>query len=244
MTCRNCHTDFNGNYCNNCGQSAKTKRFSFKYFVRESFASSLDIENGFFLSFKLLLLNPGKSIKAYIQGSRVSLYPPAKFLILSGAIATFLAIRYRFYSDSYIAGLSELSDMDPKGFLNFAEEYATLINALTIPIFAFFSYLFFKSKGYNYTENLVLNMYITVMQMMGLLFFVPFLEFFPDFKGPILIIYTLGTLLYNVWAYLDFFDARNSKGVLTIALILIASYLTQYLVNNLIFLLITQASWL
>ena len=51
-------------------------------------------------------------------------------------------------------------------FWFFAGEYNTLLNALSVPTFSFYSYLFFLNKNYNYTENLILNMYIVSIQLL------------------------------------------------------------------------------
>ena len=61
IRCKNCNLIYKGNFCPRCGQNATVKRFDFKYFLKESFLSSLDIENGFFPTIKSLTLTPGKS---------------------------------------------------------------------------------------------------------------------------------------------------------------------------------------
>ncbi len=51
-------------------------------------------------------------------------------------------------------------------FFQYADRYATLINVISIPVFALFSFLLFHRSGYNYAEHLVLNAYITSRQLL------------------------------------------------------------------------------
>ena len=159
IKCRNCNVVFNGNFCPNCGQNADVHRFSFKYFLRESFFSSLDIEKGLFSTIKTLSTNPGNTIRDYLNGKRLSLAVPFKYLAIVGAIATFLSIKYKVYADfaaenSFIETLLPFID---HGFWVYAAEFTTIVNILAIPVFALFSYIFFKPTGINFTENFILN---------------------------------------------------------------------------------------
>ena len=94
MKCKNCTFSFIGKFCPQCGQSEHVRRYRFNYFLRESFFSSLDIEESMKGTAIELLRNPGKVIQDYLRGKRLLLYSPAKFLFLVGALVTVLMLRY------------------------------------------------------------------------------------------------------------------------------------------------------
>lgn len=234
-TCKNCTNEFEGNYCNLCGQSAKVKRFSFGYFLHETFFSSLDIEEGFFSTLLILFKHPGKGIRDYIEGKRVSLYVPGKFLLLFGAIATFLAVRYQLFTneqmENNIAGFSAYL----QSFFNYAEENTTVINLISIPAFALSSYFVFYRQRFNYTEHLVLNIYITAMQLVMLILLFPLLEWVPSWHQESVLVYTILTFAYNIWVYLSFFRAGHFRGLLLVLLAMVLAYIGQFILNLFIY---------
>jgi len=233
MKCKNCGTLFEGNFCNHCGQNAGVHRFHFSYFLRETFFSSLDIENGFFRTLKVLTLRPGKAIRAYLEGKRVSLYVPGKFLLLIGALATFIAIRYEVYLSEDVGGMYSTKSFLPQleQFLMFAEEYTTVINVITVPVFAITTYVVFKWLKYNFTEHLILNIYITAQQLALLVLAAPIILIWPMSKEEVILVYSIITIAYNFWVYKTFFQLTGVKGVAVGLVALVLAYVSQFLIN-------------
>lgn len=233
MKCKNCGHEFEGNFCSHCGQNADVRRFSFFYFVKETFFSSLDIEKGFFYTLKALLFNPGEAIRGYLEGKRVSLYVPGKYLLLVGAVATFLAIYFGLYLSEDVGSLYASKTFLPElqEFLMYAEEYTTVINVITIPIFALWSFLFYFRRQFNFTEHLILNIYITAEQLALLIAFTPIILIWPAIKEETIFVYSVLTILYNYWVFCDFFHASRLKSFLKIAALLVLAYVTQFLFN-------------
>lgn len=232
LRCKNCNLIYKGYFCPRCGQNASVRRFDFRYFLRESFISSLDIENGFFPTIRLLTVKPGESLREYLAGKRLSLTIPMRYLIVMGALAAIITIRYKVFageSDGE-APIALLNFMD-KEFWEYATEFVTILNIVTVPVFALFSYLFFSNSGYNYSENLIVNMYITAHQLFLLLIFFPVIELFLPYKSEILYGYLILTLFYNVWVFLSFFREWNVTGLLKTAGALAASYVVQLFLN-------------
>ncbi len=85
-TCQSCGTEFQGNFCPRCGQSARVGRFSFK----TAFLLFLDIwgigNRGMFRTIRDLLLRPGYMIRDYIGGCQSAYFPPFKMFFI---LATF-----------------------------------------------------------------------------------------------------------------------------------------------------------
>lgn len=67
MICKNCNTNFKGNFCNNCGQSCNIERINAKYLLAELSLFLLQLERGIFFTIKELFLRPGHCIREYLD---------------------------------------------------------------------------------------------------------------------------------------------------------------------------------
>jgi hypothetical protein len=239
IVCKNCHTVSNGNYCSHCGQAIATRRLEVKPLLWETFFSVVNVNQGqgFIFTLKSLCKRPGETIRQYIGGRRVVYYPPHKYLLLIGAAAAFFSTRYHFFSGQPASGfLSEETESLLMGFWLYADTYTTLINIVTIPVFALFSWLL-RRKAYNYAENIVLNAYITSQQLLLFICMVPVFEFYSTAPGYLIDFYIVVTLLYNVWVYKQFFGFKRWTGILCAVLIMLSAYICQFLLNLLFFML-------
>lgn len=194
----------------------------------------------------MLFRCPGKAIRAFLSREDQRMYFPFKLLVLVGTVMTVLSIRYRFFSEGSATvvegGFIWPEKLSPilmdltlflSRFFSYAENFATIINIISIPIFSLFTYLFFEKEEphYYYGENLILNTYITSNQLVLLLAFVPFLEWLPTHKALLLQAYTWISVAYNAWVLADFFEIRNRKGFFLLFCSLVFSYVVQFLAN-------------
>lgn len=124
-----------------------------------------------------------------------------------------------------------------ESFFKFAEDEATLLNIMAVPVFALFSWLLLSGGRYNFAENLILNTFITAQQLFFLILLVPFFEFVPQFRQALIGIYTIGIMIYNGWAFLQFFSPGKISiaTVLLTALAVLFSYLYQLPLNMLVY---------
>ena len=85
--CTTCGTEYQGNYCPRCGQSASVGRFSFK----KAFLLFLDVwgvgNRGMFRSIRDLILRPGYMIRDYLNGMQSAYFPPFKMFFLLTALS-------------------------------------------------------------------------------------------------------------------------------------------------------------
>lgn len=249
MNCLNCGTRTVGNYCHECGQKTTDVRYTLKALTTDLFFSAFHVEKkGLPNTIFKLTTDPGNAIRAVLKGQRKSLYPAFKYLVLVGAIVIIFSLRYRFFHNEYtqagastnILSLPEWIIIPPQyhdfigDFFKFAEDQATLLNIAAIPIFAFFSYAFLSGNKYNFAENLILNTFITAQQLLFLLVLIPFFEFIPQARALMIAVYTLAIIVYNIWAYVQFF---GYKFIVTIKAILVVfvAYLYQFPLNFTIF---------
>ncbi|RCH56453.1 hypothetical protein DJ568_00920 [Mucilaginibacter hurinus] len=76
IKCKNCYNRFEGNFCNNCGQDADTKRINIHYFLDALQHKYLKLNKGFFFTVYGLFVRPGNTIKDYLDGKRVEYFKP------------------------------------------------------------------------------------------------------------------------------------------------------------------------
>ncbi len=213
-----------------------------KGMVTDLFFSAFHVEKkGLFHTVRELTVRPGVAIKKVLSGQRLFLYPPFKYLVLLGATVIIFSLRYKFFhneiteleADSLPSWLYLTSQhrMYLQDFFRFAEDEATLLNIVTIPIFAFFSWAFLSGGKYNFAENLIINTFITAQQLLFLLVLVPFIEFLPSSKIVLIQVYTLTTILYNAWVYVQFFDGNKIWVPIKSILVVLLCYVYQFPVN-------------
>lgn len=106
-TCSSCSTEFTGNFCPRCGQSAIVGRFSFK----KAFLLFIDVwglgNRGMFRSIRDLMLRPGYMIRDYLKGMQSAYFPPFKMFFLMMALSLLVEHGFSF-------GLDEAETEDAK----------------------------------------------------------------------------------------------------------------------------------
>ncbi len=223
MICKNCEQDFEGNYCNNCGQNSNVRKVDYKYLINEISNSIFQINRGFLFTVKELFTRPGHSIREFLEGKRKNHYKPIAFVFLTSTI--YVLFNYLIgndtFIDDFISGL-EVSKTNNSASLKWLSDYKTYIVLVLIPLFSLASYLaFFKSK-YNYFEHLVLNLYITGQQMLIYLFF----SFISMRDSSLTLIPLMLVIVFNIWTFSQFF---NDKTVLKRTMLIGLTYLIMIL---------------
>lgn len=78
--CPNCGRKFVGNYCPECGQEADTSVSPFDV-VSGFFRELVDLERGFWPTFKGLFIRPRTTLKEYLDGARRKMAHPGRYLM-------------------------------------------------------------------------------------------------------------------------------------------------------------------
>lgn len=238
MQCKNCNNEFEGNFCNNCGQKADTHRLTIKHALHDFFHSFVHVDTGLLYLIMQMAKRPGEVVKEYLAGKRRSYFNPTQYLILTVAAATFLSINFTLMGDT--AGtitpeqLKQLPEMQQifLQFNKFIYKYFNIILFLSVPLMALFTRLFYRSSGYNYAENLTLMCFLGGQRTLFYICLAPFLYFFRSYWFVFIGIYYLGWIIYYGWTFTQFFKGKKS------------SIIFKYIVIILIFLPLTQAlSW-
>ncbi|MTI41717.1 DUF3667 domain-containing protein [Fulvivirga lutimaris] len=205
--CLNCGHSVENKYCSNCGQKTNQGRFNWKFFWN-SVINSAELNKGFLFSAYCLIIKPKVIISEYIEGKRMRYASPVKMAILVGALATFITFNFDFFDPGNAdAVFFQLKDL--KGFFNYSSRYFSFFTLTAIPFFSLFTWLFFFSSGFNYVENVVLNIYIGVGQFIILILMAPLLLLIDSntlglFYGPV-------NFGYNLLVVILFFKANSVK---------------------------------
>lgn len=161
MNCSNCQTEFNSNFCPNCGQRAYT-RIDKYYIVNELQSTVLHVNKGFLFTIKNLLLRPGKTAREFVAGQRMYHYKPIMLVLVLTAISSVIEYKFIGLNDALIQSASDagVSSNFMTNLLNFIAQYSGPVMLAMLPFYALFSKLAFRKWGYNYYEHIVLNAFL------------------------------------------------------------------------------------
>lgn len=203
MKCKNCGFEFNGNFCNNCGQDAKVGKLDRHFILHELQHGILNVDSGIFFTLGKLLISPGKFLKNYIRGERGRHLKPLSFLII---ISGFYA-----YASHYSKEANFINYKSPNHNINiavsilnqWANEHYLIVLLATLPLTSLIYFLTFKFYRITYLEHLVINSYLSGVRIIARLALIPFLYFVNDrsiagleFAADLSI-----PALFCVWAY-------------------------------------------
>lgn len=163
-SCKNCKSDFEGNFCNNCGQKLITKRITLKKSIAWIFSSVFNLDKGFFFTTKELILKPGETINNFLNGVTVRYMHPFRFLFIWATISALIGIYLNVYEETELmvnrmAGQTEEQLEKSREMLKSFNQYMSFVMMAMIPFIAFGTYLVNRSKKLNYAEHLVMVAY-------------------------------------------------------------------------------------
>lgn len=219
MNCKNCDYPLQGNFCANCGQSARVARINLPNFLRELTEGVFQINRGFFHTLRALFVRPGLAIREYLAGKRKRHFKPIAYaLTLSTVYFLFSQLTEtgtlaNDFAKGYANGL-DLSDSKNNQMATlewFAKNYA-YTTLLLLPVFSLTTFLAFRNTGYNYLEHVVLNAYITGQQAIiyaiaAILIFITKQE---DLFVNTALVISVG---YAFWVFWQFFTQPSRVGV-------------------------------
>ena len=166
--CKNCGHNFEGNFCNNCGQSAATHQLNMHFIWHEIQHGLIHVDHGIFYTINQLLTNPGHTIRDFINGKRVRHFKPIALVVV---LATIYGLLFHYFitdlfkaepihaGDNLIIVYGKVTRWITDHFA-----YSTLILILNTTIASF---LVFKKQAYNFAEHLVLNTYYWSLVLIG-----------------------------------------------------------------------------
>ncbi len=161
--CKHCNTEITLNYCPACGRPKSLKKIDGRYILHE-IRSALSVEKGFLYTIRKLAVDPGKSIKDFLQEDRNSLVKPIVFLIVSSLIYSILSNVFRF-EDRYVqfSGGNESAIIAISQWVQKNYGYANILMAFFIGLWL---KLLFRKHPFNFYEILILLCFVMGMGML------------------------------------------------------------------------------
>ncbi len=166
MNCKNCNDLINekDNYCASCGGKVIRNRLTIKNLLEHFSEQFLNYDNKFLQTFIHLFTKPEVVIDGYINGTRKKYVDAISYF----AIAITLSGLQLFILNKFFPGVMDFSAISRKETeefnrqtMSFLQEYQSIVMMFYIPLYALMSKItFLKIKKYNYTEHLVIFMYI------------------------------------------------------------------------------------
>jgi len=233
-TCINCGKSLEPAfaYCPSCGQSTKVKRLTLRYWFKILRKKVIDIDSDFLRLLLDLIRRPGYAIKEYLAGKRKQYYEPFKFLTFMLALSVFVN-EYFHILEKIPGGKTVASD--------FAYRHYNLLILINVPLMAFYTWLLFRRRGYNFAELLAAQAYVGGFRT---LFFVlilsPLFYFQPEHTVVAVLLYMIAWIGYVVWVYLQLL---GPPVLATVLKTIMAVLLTQFTITIGLSLLVLQEKW-
>ena len=187
--CLNCGTEFERNFCPECGQSADTGRFTMRFIFENLIAAFTSKDGGIWFTLKNLFTRPGAMVVELLNGKRRSYFSPFPmlFFVLTVYILLFtltgsrseikeLEHEYLEMEQTIDPNLDEKTQMAMARFneiqrffgqgVKFYNTHYTAVTMLTIPLFLFATRAWYgksNRKRYYRAEYLVAIAYSMVM---------------------------------------------------------------------------------
>jgi len=169
MVCKNCKRLLPQqiNYCNGCGGKVIKNRLTMRNLFEDFTYRYLNVDNRFYRTFKHLFSKPEAVIESYINGTRKKYIDVISYfaiaITLTGVYVYFLT---NFFADALSNHiLSDFGTVASKEAqteqFNFMTKYSSLIMMSYIPLYAIMAKIvFFNKKKFNFTELIVVFLYI------------------------------------------------------------------------------------
>ena len=122
--CACCGTEYVGNFCPRCGQSASVKRFSLKQAL-DLFLDVWDVNNrSVFRTMRDMLLRPGYMIRDYLNGMQAGYFSPFKMFFLLATLSLLVENGFFYTPEEKSENSDIVSEMEAaaKGVKELREE--------------------------------------------------------------------------------------------------------------------------
>lgn len=195
------------------GIQTKLRRIDKNYLYNE-IQGVLNLEKGFLLTVKNLLIKPGKSVREFLFEDRKKYVKPILFLVFTSVIFSFLIksldISFNFFNIDTIKGLKgKLRSREIGAWTQGNLGYSQLIMGFFI---GFWVKLLYRKSNYNLYEILVLLSYLLGEGFIILGFFILLATVL---KGPIIgLIGIVIYFIYIIWGIGQFYGENQAKNYL------------------------------
>jgi len=137
----------------------RPERLSVRYMLHRIREDVFGSERGLLLTIWHLLVAPQQVAQAFIRGDDLRYYGPVKFFIVAIAASILLMPAMPFLDGVIAQFISSKQLMTREAALAFVADWNSLLNAPLLFMLAGITRYFFRDRGYNYAEHLVVAAY-------------------------------------------------------------------------------------
>ncbi|OUR92174.1 hypothetical protein A9Q87_06730 [Flavobacteriales bacterium 34_180_T64] len=235
MVCKNCQTELlsKSDYCNTCGGKVIRNRLTIRNLFEHISETFFNYDNKLLRTFINLLTKPEDVIGSYIAGVRKKYVNVISYFALAISIT---GLEY-FILNKFYPEAIDISALSAKGLESFTndimmtiQEYQSFVLMAFIPIYAIIAKIvFFNLKKFNFTEHLVIFMFITAqLSIVGAFIVIPFAMF--GIKMGSISLFILGfQLLYSAYCLKRLYQL-SFKGIVLRTLWFIVVFFVLYII--------------
>lgn len=201
MKCKNCGTDFNGNFCNYCGEKNYVdKDKSIKHIFEEGFHFITHFEGKFLTTLKTVFTYPGKFSFEYCNGLRKKYFKPVSlfFLIvilyllfprfkgLNMSLETYLSKNYDFtwVSIPIIKAKKEAKKIELKEVIKLYNTRSPAVSKITLfillPLGSLLLFLLFLNNKRYFFDHFILSIELSSLYIALHFLVIPFISFIAE----------------------------------------------------------------
>jgi hypothetical protein len=230
--CLNCKTEYEGNYCPNCGQPKDPGRLELRYFGTRFIKDILDFNRGWLPTIVGLTTRFREMVQGYLSGRRVGIISPLKYAFFINALYLLL----ESFKDTKVPDSVNGAKDAYEGAFSFEvgfvfgklmTRYGSWIILPMIACLAVSSRMIFSDRRWNMAEHLALQSYVLGH---SILFSTCYL-LLPNFSFGVLgnSLFPLFLMVFNGWA---FFQAKKGwEAVLLAIAVAIVAYFIYLVVS-------------
>jgi len=176
VNCKNCNNTLKENqrFCDYCGSPILKNRLTPKILLRQINEEFLSIDNKFLQTFLVLITKPEEVIDGYINGLRKRYIGVLTYYAVALTILGFQMFLFRNFFPDFLDGENNAFmsgfDFGSQGefgtasleFLESFNDNQGILFSILMPLLAVGTWIvYLDKKRHNYTEHLVLNLYMT-----------------------------------------------------------------------------------
>ena len=230
--CKNCNHQFEGNFCNQCGQKASVGIINFKDILHEIWHNFTHTDRGYLQLFWDMLARPGITIKNYLSGQRKRYFNPFTYFIVTTSIL--ILITHFVYQREYeVLGLT-INDE----FGNYIAKNGNYILFAVMPFISVLLWAFFFRSFKSLAEAFVVIIFvfgtINFLFILSNIFFYFFITLHHDNKGYV----TALAYVYMLYVFVALLKPLKVFGITkTIVLTLIIYFLVEMIAKGILLLI-------
>jgi hypothetical protein len=161
-TCLNCGTQLLGAYCYHCGQRRQPRIIPVSSLISEAATDYLSLDNGLLRTLRLLITQPGRLSKEYVEGHHAPYVPPFRLYLLISALYFVIISLTHSQQFFFVSPSSDTSAEDSRRLI----ETMPKLMFVCLPLFALMLKAAFPKRYY--VEHLVFALHFTTLAFLAL----------------------------------------------------------------------------